>query len=296
MDLTTAIEHVIRTHTGVATGEGIEVHANEIWNGSARKKTAFAPLESKERMKQFFVHLAREINRECPYVAVAVSKAQDEASVHRRTAKATLMNAALGRIDTNVKYFTGKHIGQPTYFLDPENESVTNYSNASKPGSYMPEAQVLVDDHGIKLYYSVDPIHQETDSRQSRLIQVADVAAYFVGKYLALYAGLYAHLTTAEPLTEASATRLADANYCLWLWDLLNIEAVFVQTSEQFHDQPSWTRAITERYQPLFAAGADLCICSMREAFPRRRLGGIGYWTVQKGVLSIRTDFIPAEG
>lgn len=78
---------------------------------------------------------------------------------------------------------------------------------------------------------------------------------------------------------------MLDSDFCLSLWDKLNVEAVLVVDDEQFKKQPKWMAGITKEYRGLFSMGVSCCTCSMREAVsgdgiwkPENGLNGVGYF------------------
>lgn len=278
-----AIDSVISQHLHMPA-TGVEVHAAEIWNGSTRARTSFKSLDHISKMKIFFADWCAIVGELKPFIAVAVKwvgRALSESKDIPKLKK-LLVYAALGRLNTNIKITSGKHMGEPRFFHDRENEALTT----SRPGDPEKRAGGMFDvnlipgtgPNRLRLFKTFDPCYNPADSTDHRLIQIADVAAYFVGKHLRLRHQVMTPELSPGDLLNASTE---DGNFCRAMWDALNLEAVLVAFSEERQNHPTSIRNVIEPYDLMFDAGADMCICSIREAMDGKgRIPGsiaIGY-------------------
>lgn len=289
--LDTIIRGIIRDHTGVDS-EDIEVHAKDIWNGSARSRGPFSALATKQAMKSFFEDLIRELSTLKPMISIAVShlSSQDwflaaNKRLRRRryaTIKRWLMYAAFSRLDRNVSLLADKHVGIPPFHLDFETEKAVHTGATS-----MIEIAGKFDDAGeLSLHRRIAPGYLPSASSGNRLIQVADVAAYFGGKYLTLFAQIYGRVSGGlTTLDDKLYDLMRDCNFSLAAWDQFDMEVVLSISREQIGRQPDWQKGITDPYKRAFDAGADNYSCSIREAVSRSgtqdgALSGVGYWSL----------------
>lgn len=260
---------VISRHVGGAA-RSVEIHAVDIWNRSSRLKTPFAKLEHKAAMQLFFAEFCSAVATLRPLIVVSVAlwggtlgRVSD-----MRNLKRTLVYAALSRLDANLKILSGKHLGEPPLIHDRENESIAFQSEASASvGGGIMDIRALPssDVSSLAFYRAFDPVLSASDSRQHRTIQVADVAAYVVGKQLSLMG----QLAESVPSPAKRAEMVRDCNFCRSLWDLSNLEAVLVAFADEQEKYPYWIRGVVDHYRGRFVAGVDMCICSIREAFDR---------------------------
>ena len=206
--LNSIIENVIKTHTGLSDASAIELHTKQIWNGSERKRSPFSKIETKAAMKEFFSSVAKAIGHLHPYIVVAVDvNSKAPASKELRTSlKQHRIYAAFSRLNQNIKLITGKWVGRPRFLLDYEDDRLIRpITKGGLPGGYLYDVGVVNDSEeniNPKLYVRSDPVYLPTDSQTNRLIQVADLASYFVGKYLVLYSEIIQELEKTKQLSD----------------------------------------------------------------------------------------------
>ncbi len=108
-----------------------------------------------------------------------------------------------------------------------------------------PGAKMEKDPEFVK---SIDPRFTVGDSRSNRIVQVADIAAYFVGKYLrALDERLI--LQRGIMLTKRDDAKLADQEFARAVWDALDLEVELFVHGSQVGTRPLWVRALTTAWE-----------------------------------------------
>ena len=92
-------------------------------------------------------------------------------------------------------------------------------------------------------YVSLDPVYSFAHSESSRLIQVADVASYFVGKYFSLAALALRQRANNESPDNDQALR-DDLSFCLSIWNVLNVDIALLVNGAQVPRLPEWLTSI----------------------------------------------------
>lgn len=294
--LESEIGQIIKKYTGISEVATIEIHAQEIWNGSKRKKSVFCTVDSKEEMKHLFLELSEAVGNILSYIVVAVShlnSSQGITFVNQLDKKDLVLEKrlltffAFSRLDINLEIVTGKHLGQPDFLFDRE-PNLPFPRVKGEPPRGMGEVAFagVMEDGSHGFYWKTNPVYIATDSHLHRVIQVADLAAYFVGKYLVLFSELLDYFAQNDALTKRIYQKMEDCNFSLRIWESLNLEVALRVTPEQVRRQASWMRNITSPYYDwLLRIGVDCYSCSIREAMSRTsteetRLSGIGYWAI----------------
>jgi hypothetical protein len=133
------LDRVITKSTGVVTPRAVELHAKQIWNGSERRRSPFAHIESKDGMKHIMRDFATAIASAGVKIVVSVHPWGDAKRPGRNTRiqKWFHIYTALSRLDKNLEASTGKHIGRPKFFLDPESSAVMRQRRKGEdPGGF----------------------------------------------------------------------------------------------------------------------------------------------------------------
>jgi hypothetical protein len=270
--LDNSLKSVIARHVHDAR-DVVELHATDIWNKSRRERTAFRCLEHKDAMKLFFAEICEAIIALKPMIAVSVKCVGGPIAAvgTKQQLKQLLVYAAFSRLNTNLRIVSGEYLGQPAFIHDRESESLAvperRKDTENPSGGLMDILPVPgMQPDSPQFFRAFDPKYRAADSREHRLIQVADIAAYFVGKHLRLRAQIF---DAAATVNDRRSDLVKDCNFCFELWEKLNLEVVLVVFEDERTTHPAWIRPVVEPYEPMFAAGIDMCICSIREAFDR---------------------------
>lgn len=226
-------------------------------------------------------------------IAVAVWNLEEASKLDNRRLlkliKQVLINLAFGRLNTNLRSVRNKNLGRPVFLFDRETDTLTNPRGPAEEPGGISDVEFVSGGTGsepVKFRRKVDPLYRETDSRTSRLVQVADLAAYFTGKYLTHHSLLADRVEQGEfELSERNSRRMGEANFCLEMIETLNAEAVLAIPIERFSKQPPWMKKISLAFQDLIDMKPDLLCCSFRDAVilpsdKAPRLNGVGYWMV----------------
>ena len=201
--------------------------------------------------------------------------------------KQWLIYTSFSRLDRNVELMTGKHVGQPPFLSDPEEgRVVAKREKAELPRCTIVEAAVHNVDEVIAgksapvFSRRIDPAIKPTHSSAHRIIQVADMAAYFVGKHLVNYSTVVPLLWKKEVISESAYKAIENANFALHMWDAMNIEVTLPMDRDEYANQPDWMKPITLPYEEHFQ-WADFVNCSVREAISLPDMSprhcGVGY-------------------
>jgi hypothetical protein len=289
--LSDGLDAAIAAHVQGIDPRIVELHAKDIWNGSARKRTPLRGITTKEAMVDLFRVLSETISRYNPMIAVAVWHLEEASEPGNRKflklTKQVLINLAFGRLNTNLKSLRNKNLGRPVFLFDRETDTLISPRGPAEGPGGMSDVEFVSGGTGlepVKLRRKVDPLYRETDSRESRLVQVADLAAYFTGKYLTHHSLLADLVTRGQfELSEENWRRMGEANFCLGMIETLNAEAVLAIPIERFSRQPPWMKKISLAFQDFIDMKPDLICCSFRDAIispsdKPPRLNGVGYW------------------
>jgi hypothetical protein len=291
-----AAEKMIKKHVNLQDVSDLELHAKQIWNGSERNKTAFKTLNSKDKVLKFFSELAEAIGQVHPYIVASICHlsslpekplGKKEYKKLLSAVKQSLIYFSFSRLDRNIECMTGKHIGQPNFFSDVEDDRIMGPRRKGElPGGLLSDVQVLntdgiVSTGELPVFVRLsDPVFLSVHSHLHRIIQVADFAAYFVGKFLVQYSELYLLIKHHTEVDANLASRINDCNSFLKICELLNVEIVMPLDKDHMENQPAWMEPITLPYKNVIEL-VDITSCSIREAISspnkKPRLCGIGY-------------------
>lgn len=284
-----AIEKYLTKFTLAGNLTEVEIHAKDIWNGSARRKGPLRGLGTKQDMLAFFRGLALLVGRMPLEAVVAVEELPLGIADGERVArKRLLLYSAGSRLDRNIDALAGCHLGQAPIFLDPEDDHIMWSGKHGRRGFL---SDVGIDFLGSErhsvpvMYPKIDLEYFPTPARSMRLIQIADVMAYFVGKYVALHSRILARVQSGNRQPDQVYYRLAhDCNFSLRQIELLDVEVATPMTQTLAADPPAWLAPAVRQYRPLLDMGIDFLVMSLREAIDPsgRRTGwradGIDYW------------------
>jgi len=204
-------------------------------------------------MIEFFMAVASTIRRAGVDVAVAVTVyPRNLAAREVRALKTALPGIALAQLDDNVRAKTGKSIGRPTLMLDID--------GTSKPGpiathSYTAWTRMAPGspENNPHIYHSASPTYVLTNSAHSRLIQAADIAAYFVAKYLALFGDAIDQKDASDLKTVTlRSQKIADGNVALTIWDALDTHVILVRCKSTWDNELSWMHHFWEPLRAPF--------------------------------------------
>ena len=198
-------------------------------------------------MLEFFMSVGSAIRSVGVDVAVAVTVYSRALSPRQaRSLKLLLQGLALAQLDDNVKAQSGKYIGRPTLMLDLE--------GSSRPGRmtdhpYMAWARMVPNtpENDPEVFHAADPTYVATDSAQSRLVQAADIAAYFVAKYLVLFGNIARQCETTTSTTSSRlGSKMQDGNFAIAMWDVLNMAVILVRSKATWSNDPLWLRDFSD--------------------------------------------------
>lgn len=262
-----------------------ELHAKTIWNGDERKRSPFSVLRTKANVIDFLLELSQAIASTKMHVVAAVTLGRkttpnaytmkDDHNTPEQRVRKMAIYGALSRLDLNIDILAQKHLGTIKLYMDRESRGII-------PRDLVIELAVTSTEP-LTFHHRIDPDYASVDSEAHVLIQVADLAAYVVGKYLTLHGYLLHHASLGCPFNEVWKQRAADCNFFLDLWSALNIEAVLVVDNAHQKSHPPWAYSIIQPYAKMLDMGVDICVCSIREAVGRNpseppSFSGVGYW------------------
>lgn len=262
--ITTALDVVVAKH---ADARDVEVHAVDIWNGSARAKAGFSQIHNKQDMLQFFDEWCRCVASTGIMATAAIYALPATERTSRAMLEFTrfLLYCALSRFDKNLKLTTGRHVGTPVLYHDIENRQLAveeRHISENRRGGFWDARPLRT--NPLELTRTLDPHYVASDSVTHRLVQVADVAAYFTSKFAAL------SVFHDDPEMAAHAGRnisSEDIAICRSFLNIMNIEIVWWCDPGELDKQPPWLRRVAKVFAPLLALRAGGYAFSVREAF-----------------------------
>jgi hypothetical protein len=238
-------------------------------------------------MMGFFEDFAKALQALPIQQVVAVDHLRPSATRSEvRTAKRAPIFAALSRLDRNLQILMGRHIDTPELFIDQDPDQLITPHGQGFIAEWNVVNIGLPDRPELVWRRTIDPSYKSLDSRGHRLIQLADVAAYFVGKKISLHESLLGWVTTGQPLYQRIQREIQDCNFSLKMWNLLNLEVITVVDQAKYRHPPRWMKPVIGLYAPLLQTGPDAVFCSLRECVEAdgRKTGdvvnGLGYWAI----------------
>lgn len=263
-----------------------ELHAKELWNGSERARSPFQKFATKAHMLQFFATLAQAVRSLGIDTIVALTVYP--AHFQRRQVKAlksALPGVAVAQLNDNVKEYSGKHIGRPTLMLDLEGGAAPAQMTDHPFVGWAHQAPGTEFDE-TKFFQSAVPTYESTDSRRSRLVQVADILAYFGAKYLALFGTITTVMDgRSSKLPASTVSRMSDCNAALTMWDALNLEVILFRHETTYGHEPPWLLYFCEPWSQLFNRYKDRiegfnCRLRMASGDQLGRAPTVGFWRI----------------
>lgn len=220
---------------------GSELHAKELWNGSERARSPFRELATKAQMLQFFAAFARVIRSLAIDATVVLTV--HPAHFNRRqikVLKSALPGAAVAQLNDTIKERSGKHIGRPMLMLDMEGGVAPGKKTDHPFVSWVHQVPGTQFDE-MKFFQSASPTYVSTDSGRSRLVQVADILAYFAAKHLSLFGTITDVMKGwSSKLPASTVSQMADCNAALAMWEALNLEVVLLRHETTYRHEPAW--------------------------------------------------------
>ena len=251
------LDAALARYASAARAKHVELHAKAIWNGHERVKGPFWSLRTKDEMKSFLLNICKEARSSPPLICVAFAHETTFPKgvlqqLHPKTSLSTalkreLVMVALSRLDDNLVKVSGKHIGRAKFLLDHESDQVFQAERGRAKGGigFSTLSHIAYDKRDPSqperwpTYVSLDPVYSFSHSESSRLIQLADVASYFVGKYFSLAATVLRQRADSKSPDHSQPLR-DDLLFCLTIWNVLNIDVVLLVNGGQVPHLPEW--------------------------------------------------------
>jgi hypothetical protein len=211
-----------------------EIHLLQLSSGQKRARSGFAPLDSVASLDRFLRTLAKEISRVVPFVATAVAPLDEgTTSSDRQEIVRGLMRRALYDINVLLASESGITCGNNVVLVD----------RGDTFGLGLPPMEVVAayTDPSLSIPVS-SPTYSYVESTSSRLVQVADFAAYVGGRLTAVRDEARAHLSTTG--RDSRWARLqAELRNLLSYADALNMHLVYCIPSIALEDDARPWRA-----------------------------------------------------
>lgn len=264
-----------------------ELHVKDIWNGSTRMRTPFATLANKDQMKDFFYEIAGVIAQFKPIIVanclateIGKMKLKSDDNISN---KGLAAYATLSRVDINVFQLTKTRIGGSPFYIDREADRMMRFDpQTNQLSGLITEVEFNGYSNDEPTFtYRMNPRYIPVNSEDSIIVQISDLAAYFVGKHLTLFDKILSELNATNLVTPLVYKSIEDCNYSLQLLKILDIEVVSHFTHQKL--TPEWLTRAVKSYNGMVPQldGAAINI-SIRESILASKngkefLNGAGY-------------------
>ncbi|MFI7543054.1 DUF3800 domain-containing protein [Actinoplanes sp. NPDC049599] len=235
------IQRSISRHAPAADKRTAEIHLKQLTSGQSRVKSEYHELDTQLKLQAFLLDLARSIKKYVPFSVAGV----------RRVAQAETKGYRVGELLTEVTSQTniwlsikhGEVIGESNKIQLDKGDGV----KLTRPTQRGGISRGLSQDFGPDLQPISNPICEYVDSKDSRIVQIADFVAYVAGRLVLKYA----KLTTIDSQDMVPAVQ-REYNFYHKLAEYLNLNIFYCAVlDDECHEFEPWELSLCDGLEQL---------------------------------------------